>query len=328
MSSNAESETRDQAVESQLLEIRERELDLLEKRIHFLEVSEVQSKRRGRGLSVWLPFLGAILGAIAALLGTYFASVPVREDVMKKYLNGLKGGYDVQFHAVREIAWVYGPEKALEVGRRFSTGATIRALEEVGERASEKEPASLEEFLGSIKRVLFMDSLLSGNIYDEVTRALGGTNVDDIVEEIRELPIRVMGRKVEDSWSRKDEDGIVRLRPHLIVMHLGTFEGVWKKEVEKGAKAKTDVKVVAGFISRISARLQSTRFLVYSRQGMGPLEDLKRKFEDQANVRRRISILEITEYPQRFSNRYHADRLRKAISRNLDLRRLYERSWK
>lgn len=335
MSSQTDAQAGKGAVENQLMELTKTKVELLDMKVEMLEAEMSRQRRRGTRYAILIPIISAALGVIGGISASYLEFLPAHQEVMKTYLSGLqgKGKYTEQLHAMREIAEVYGNKVAVEIGRRFRTGATIRALEEIKESngISERVKDKIEQNLKEVERVLVMDSVIPDNVYDPFTQDLAGTNVDDIAEQIRDLPIRMIGRKVESSWSPKDEQKVIDLKPNLIIMHLGSFEGVKEQE---------DVDAVGKFIAKVSKESPTTHFLVYSRKRksvidrVGPLarmksaalKEVKELKGSEERLKRRISILEI-EPPQRFAEEKNSERLQIAVLRILDFDQLYERSW-
>lgn len=289
-------------------------------------------------LSAWLPFVAGLVGAACGLVVAYWGFISedldrhvkktatqiAQADVIKKYLDEIRpeSGYKNQHHAIRAIAEVYGPDTAIAIEKRFRTGATIRALEELQKwekQLNQRKIPSVDESLATCKRVLIMDSKVPDNVYSKFTELLGGTNVEDIAFIIRDLPIRLIGIKIQKTWSDKNEQEIIEdIKPNLIILHLGSFDKVETKPVD-------EAEAVGLFIKKVSEELPDVRFIVYSRQGepaLTPIGD-----HVSTKVKDRIGFLPIplgTEFATE-SNRVA---LRLAVSRKLDLDGLYHSSRK
>ncbi len=69
--------------------------------------------------------------------------------------------------------------------------------------------------------VVLMDSAIPRQVYDDQTRAAGGTNADDITNVLKDLPIRLIKETTSLQWSREEQ--VRQVNPQLIVMHLSCF---------------------------------------------------------------------------------------------------------
>lgn len=140
------------------------------------------------------------------------------------------GTYEGQISAVMRAFELGELDGALSVHYAFRNGATIRALEQLQLRElSPTERTNINNVLGAIPKVLFLESRLSSNIYCESLVGTGRTNIDAFAPEIRDLPIRMAARSFYPGDDEGDEiKAIAELvgsaQPDLIVAHLSTFE--------------------------------------------------------------------------------------------------------
>lgn len=103
------------------------------------------------------------------------------------------------------------------------------------------------------KTVVLMDSTLAPVVYDEATRARGGTNADDITDVIADLPIRTIKETTSLMW-RRDEQ-LLQLNPDLVVVHFSAFYGATGQ--------RDSERRLEGFLSYLAG--SKTQFLIYSR---------------------------------------------------------------
>ena len=109
--------------------------------------------------------------------------------------------------------------------------------------------------------VVLVDSTLSERVYDPETRALGGTNSDDITDALRNLPIVVLKEPTSALWHREDQ--VLREKPTLIMMHLSSFA---RPNPTGNAPLQPEaVERTRAFMAFIGVGNPRTRFVVYTR---------------------------------------------------------------
>lgn len=340
------SQNKGEVSEDLLEEMRQKEKELLEKKVQLIEEDLKRHKRRRMRYSALVPIIAAIVGALGGLAGSYYHYRGTEKEMKQKYLAELVGSsYDTQYQKLKEIAELSDIETAFKVAYRFRTGATIRALEEMKKDASESLREEISDYLDSLEKVLIIDSTASTNVYNEYTKALGGSNVDDIAEIIREEPIRIIGRKVTNTWTKKDEKECIDLRPQLIIMHWDAFEGVnYEPKLEEPIKSPHGVNwlpscYLLDFINSMNASNRELRFIVYSRKNLGKPGDepsdmtlyaLKgywiQNTKDET-LGSRMSLLHIEPKSNDFSDQESKGKITTAVHRAFDFDRLYRPSW-
>ena len=122
--------------------------------------------------------------------------------------------------------------------------------------------------------VLLMDSVLSGNVYDEETRRSGLTNAHDLTAVLRDLPVTSHMELISPAWERERE--VIEEHPALILIHRSGFveqeEVIDWSSIEKELAQKIFREVyqpgwekLLVFLGTVAASTQETKFLVYSR---------------------------------------------------------------
>jgi hypothetical protein len=109
--------------------------------------------------------------------------------------------------------------------------------------------------------VLLMDSTLPERIYDPETRAVGGTNSDDITDALRGLPIVVLKEPTSAMWHREDQ--VLRERPALVMMHLSSFAA--PSLAHESDLQPASVERIRQFLAFIGVGDPATRFAIYTR---------------------------------------------------------------
>jgi hypothetical protein len=106
--------------------------------------------------------------------------------------------------------------------------------------------------------VVLMDSTHPERVYDDATRASGGSNADDLTDVLRGLPIRIIKDGTNSQWNRETE--VVKENPALIVIHRSAFVTSTEKEMIELMNNK-----LIAFFGYIATRNPRTHFIVYSR---------------------------------------------------------------
>ena len=141
--------------------------------------------------------------------------------------------------------------------------------------------------------IVLMDTTAPGGVYDPNTRSNGGTNADDLSDDLRDLPVTLDKESVGAAWNREDE--VLRQNPDLILIHRSAFfhamildfgigypvlDGTAPAPPAAGqqpsqlylytrmqAAAQNRLEAFLGYAGLSNPR---TRFLIYSRGGTGP----------------------------------------------------------
>jgi len=109
--------------------------------------------------------------------------------------------------------------------------------------------------------VVLMDSTLPERVYDPDTRAVGGTNSDDITDALRGLPVVLLKEPTSALWHREEQ--LLGEKPALVMMHLSSF-------ARPNPSHESDLQVEAvertrSFLALIGIGNPLTRFVVYTR---------------------------------------------------------------
>ena len=109
--------------------------------------------------------------------------------------------------------------------------------------------------------VVLMDSTLSERVYDPETRALGGTNSDDVTDALRNLPLVLLKEPTSALWHREEQ--LLRERPSLVMMHLSSFaRPTPNHESDRQPEA---IERTRAFLAFVGVGNPATRFVVYTR---------------------------------------------------------------
>ncbi len=111
--------------------------------------------------------------------------------------------------------------------------------------------------------VLVMDSPHPDRVFDPARVKLGGTNADDILGVLHDLPVTVLKESTSSTWRHEAE--VVKLNPKLIVIHRTAFLSFPDGSAED-LYLLTDDKLVA-FIGYVATQNPDTKFIIYSRRG-------------------------------------------------------------
>src|ERR1700741_264065 len=222
----------------------------------------------------WTAAIG-IVAAVAALVGHGLTYRNAARDIDLKLqelhsqnLEAMQGSYEQSKATQKRIATIYGIETAVKFELPFRKGSTIRALEELeatSTNGSEEDRKKITDTLSAVPLVLFVDSQLPGNIYCDDSEMISATNVDDIVELVKDFPVRIAGQIGDRVGIDQIADGVKRENPPLIVMHLGSFEGLGRE---------TDVVKTTTFLRKIVKDGLDGSVIVYSRKKDG-LQDVR-----------------------------------------------------
>ncbi|HUG92237.1 MAG TPA: toll/interleukin-1 receptor domain-containing protein [Planctomycetaceae bacterium] len=162
--------------------------------------------------------------------------------------------------------------------------------------------------------VVLMDSAIPRQVYDDRTRASGGTNADDINDLLKDLPIRLVKETTSLEWRREEQ--VRQLRPDLIVMHLSCFYSETNIE-DSDRKFWSFIESMQG---------TGTRFIVYSR-GLPERPDALtlRRWNDflhgiTSRDEPRITLIEVGREAPSFRSPATGRRLKGAVKAALNLR--------
>jgi hypothetical protein len=273
--------------------------------------------------TILIPVVTALIAVVGTLAGTWASFVGDERDreiqsreILKEDLQGLTQSYQVQRQKVLELALLHGVPRAIELERPFRSGATIRALEELRERASPEDRARIDASLDSVPKLLFIDSKARDNVYTERTRWSAGTNVDDIARIVRPYPVRVVGRIGDVEGPARLTQEIVSHRPPAVIcMHLGAFEGI--------QDGRTDDEKVTSFLEGLRNAGVPSRVILYSRQGLPLLEKVTRSLGEDLSADIMLVPMQSTGIEEGSEN---WDLLERALTRAANLDRLYKRT--
>lgn len=216
------------------------------------------------------------------------------QDAHQAYIKQLAGDYEQQRIGVKAIATVNPDiEVAIKIERIFRTGGTIRGLVDFrdslcindcddGDSDLVKQQA-INNALEGVPSILFIDSKSRHNAYCENTRENFGTNLEDVVRSVRDLPFHIDGAygDIDQNLELKDNESphalvqtIYDKQPQLIVIHLGAFDAVrYAGEEESNNSTTIDIVKMRTFLNELQLndfnnRLDPLRqIIVYSRSG-------------------------------------------------------------
>ena len=147
--------------------------------------------------------------------------------------------------------------------------------------------------------VVLMDSAHPQRVYDEATLKAGGTNADDLTDQLRDLPVVLLKETTGPSWHREDQ--VLTQNPDVVVVHRSCFyDSTLLADLPLNKKyftqlyppAADKLETLLGYVGLGNPR---TRFVVYSR-GSWATEEAKAAWVMQ--VERRFPRLQgrITAY--------------------------------
>ena len=144
--------------------------------------------------------------------------------------------------------------------------------------------------------VCLMDTTAPYGVYDDETRARGGTNADDLSDLLGDLPVTLVKEAVNPHWRREHQ--VLVQRPALVVVHRSSFAhqpGVSGREEYEHAVEGAELEPLGfenpyqlgwsrlkEFLGYLALGNPDTKFLVYSRS-----------FVDEAHQRTWISEVEM-----------------------------------
>jgi hypothetical protein len=163
--------------------------------------------------------------------------------------------------------------------------------------------------------IVLMDTSAPMGIYDSANRRNGGTNADDISDDLRDLPVTLHKEMVGSAWDREDQ--LLKQIPDLIVIHFSAFFHAMNLDFQigyppfndsAGALSPEKVKRLSRpdlFLHLIAAaenRLETflgyaglanpkTRFLIYSRGRPGEWGEAAYRHDWVQNTERRFPVL-------------------------------------
>ena len=109
--------------------------------------------------------------------------------------------------------------------------------------------------------VVLMDSTLSERVYDPETRALGGTNSDDVTDALRNLPVILLKEPTSALWHREEQ--LLREHPSLVMMHLSSFaRPTPNHESDRQPEA---IERTRAFLAFVGVGIRRRGFVVYTR---------------------------------------------------------------
>ncbi|MBA3295837.1 MAG: serine/threonine protein kinase [Acidobacteria bacterium] len=118
--------------------------------------------------------------------------------------------------------------------------------------------------------VVLMDSTHPMRVYDDATRKAGGTNADDLTDQLRDLPVVLLKETTGGSWHREEQ--ILGQKPDVLVVHRSCFYDATllddlplnqKYQPQLYPPAADKLETLLGYIALGNPR---TRFVVYSRR--------------------------------------------------------------
>jgi hypothetical protein len=291
--------------------------------------SRAGKSEKGRA-STFLPsVVTGLIAALAALAGNWMifeggerGRALQLQEIRTKHLSGMNGDYATQKYTIRLIAALYGVRTAVELEPSFRSGATIRALEELKDKATPEDQCLIERMLAPAKRVLVIDSHLPENVYSKRTRDISGTNVDDIAERLKCYPIRIAGRKGDIVGPDNLQKEIGEHTPDVICMHLGAFEGI------DYGDAKSDADKVVSFLKRFANPMKAPQVIIYSRNDPNTLNNVRSKIaQTDPNLAQNLVLLSQMQNEEGFeAGESNGDRLDRALVRLMQFDRLYTRT--
>ncbi len=168
--------------------------------------------------------------------------------------------------------------------------------------------------------VVLMDSTFEDRVYDETTKANGGSNADDITNVLRGLPLTTIKEGTNARWNREAE--VLKENPALIIVHRSAFFTYPQSRFDEFYDLMQD-KLVA-FLGYIATQNERTRFIVYSRRSWEDAVYAARWREDAANrfpaLAGRIETWRVPLDRPTFRNSLTAQELRDSVVRQLGLK--------
>lgn len=140
-----------------------------------------------------------------------------------------------------------GPTRRLRV--QFCT-LDGKKLAKLGVVAKFRNPAPMSP---TRPRVVFMDSHLPDTVYAPETARAGGSNADDIIRYVKDLPVECIKEATSLEWD--GEARVSAMKPDMIVIHLSCFYQETNVD-DSDNKFHAFLKSMAG---------TNTKFLVYTR---------------------------------------------------------------
>ena len=101
--------------------------------------------------------------------------------------------------------------------------------------------------------VVLMDSAIPSLVYDETTRQGGGSNIDDLTDALKDLPLMLVAETTSPAWSRAQQ--VLDLAPDVVIIHVSGFYSE-TAPMDPEEKFRSFLRLLAG---------SDTKFLVYSR---------------------------------------------------------------
>jgi hypothetical protein len=130
--------------------------------------------------------------------------------------------------------------------------------------------------------IYLMDSTLDELVYNERRRQIGGTNADDLIEILDELPVELCKEATHLEWNR--EEALFRKHPDLIVIHASAF---YDSTNVQDSERKFD-----SFLRYMADT--PTKFLIYSRSPAFCDEDgVREQYEDNYRLPGRVNVLRV-----------------------------------
>lgn len=168
--------------------------------------------------------------------------------------------------------------------------------------------------------VVLMDSTFEDRVYDETTKANGGSNADDITNVLRGLPLTTIKEGTNSRWNREAE--VLKENPALIIVHRSAFFTYPPSRFDEFYGLMDD-KLVA-FLGYVATQNARTRFIVYSRGSWDDAVYAARWREDAANrfpaLASRIETWRVPADRPTFRNSLTAQELKDSVVRHLGLK--------
>jgi len=235
----------------------------------------------------WVPYTNATRGIDNATRGTDIGKNDLAIDVQRlrsQNLHAMTVSYEQTKATLKRIATLYGIETAVRFELPFRTGATIRALEEIQENLpnnSKTDHHLIASALSDVPLVLFIDSRLPDNIFCDESIKISATNVDDIVELVKDLPVRIVGQIGDRVGMDTIVQNVKKEKPTLVVMHMDAFEGL----PDQGA----DVEKTSTFLRRLVADGFQGSVIVYARKKT-ELKHFRKAFLDSKLIENLVTV--------------------------------------
>ena len=141
--------------------------------------------------------------------------------------------------------------------------------------------------------VILMDSPLPERVYDPETRKNGGTNADDLTDDLRDLGVELHKETTGGLWHREDQ--ILKQNPTLLIMHLSSFADS-RTETQEPLLTRYALEKLRAFLGYVGLGNPRTRFLIYTRWSAAEFDSDKWIAETETRfpaLKGRIAIMHV-----------------------------------